>query len=33
MIEFKWIVVILTVVVSALFVYLTGKEDDERISK
>ena len=33
MIEFKWMVVILTVVVSALFIYLTGKEDDERISK
>jgi len=29
MIAFKWIVVILTVAVSALFVYLTGKEDDE----
>jgi hypothetical protein len=25
MIEFKWMVVILTFVVSALFIYLTGK--------
>jgi hypothetical protein len=33
MIEFKWMIVILTVVVSALFIYLTGKGDDERISK
>jgi hypothetical protein len=33
MVEFKWMVVILTVVVSTLFIYLTGKEDDERISK
>ena len=33
MIEFKWTVVILTILVSALFIYLTGKEGDERISK
>jgi len=33
MIEFKWTVVILTIVVSALFIYLTGKEDNERVSK
>jgi hypothetical protein len=33
MIEFKWTVVILTIAVSALFIYLTGKEDDERVSK
>jgi len=33
MIEFKWMIVILTVVVSALFMYLAGKGDDERISK
>jgi len=33
MIEFKWMVVILTVIVSALFIYLTGKEDEERVSK
>ena len=30
MIAFKWIVVILTVAVSALFVYLTGKEKDKK---
>ena len=29
MIEFKWMVVILTFVVSALFIYLTGKGKDE----
>ena len=33
MIEFKWTVVILTIVVSALFIYLTGKDDNERVSK
>jgi len=27
MIEFKWMIVILTVIVSALFIYLTGKEE------
>jgi len=31
MIEFKWTVVILTIVDSALFIYLTGKEDDKRV--
>lgn len=30
MIEFKWMVVILTMLVSALFIYLTGKEDGDR---
>jgi len=30
MIEFKWMVVILTIVVSGLFIYLTGKEEAER---
>jgi hypothetical protein len=29
MIEFKWMVVILMFVVSALFIYLTGKGKDE----
>ena len=29
MIEFKWMVVILTFAVSALFIYLTGKGKDE----
>ena len=29
MIEFKWMVVILTFVVSALFIYLTGKGKNE----
>ena len=29
MIEFKWMVVILTILVSALFIYLTGKADDK----
>lgn len=29
MIEFKWMIVILTVVVSALFMYLTGKSEKE----
>jgi hypothetical protein len=33
MIEFKWMVVILTIVVSALFIYLTGKEENENINK
>ena len=28
MIEFKWMVVILTFVVSALFIFLTGKGND-----
>lgn len=28
MIEFKWMVVVLTFVVSALFIYLTGKGED-----
>ena len=27
MITFKWLVVILTIVVSGLFIYLTGKEE------
>ena len=29
MVEFKWIVVILTIAVSALFIYLTGKEKNK----
>ena len=29
MIAFKWLVVILTVVVSALFIYLTGKQEEK----
>ena len=29
MIEFKWMVVIMTLLVSAFFIYLTGKENDE----
>jgi len=29
MIEFKWMVVVLTFVVSALFIYLTGKGKGE----
>lgn len=29
MIEFKWMVVILTVIVSAFFIYLTGKGNRE----
>jgi hypothetical protein len=29
MIEFKWTVVILTIAVSALFIYLTGKEESK----
>ena len=28
MIAFKWMVVILTIVVSALFIYLTGKKEN-----
>jgi len=28
MIAFKWMVVILTIALSALFVYLTGKEEN-----
>jgi len=31
MIEFKWTVVILTIAVSVLFIYLTGKEDNEQV--
>ena len=31
MIEFKWTVVILTITVSILFIYLTGKEDNEQV--
>ena len=27
MIAFKWLVVILTIIVSGLFIYLTGKEE------
>jgi hypothetical protein len=27
MIEFKWTAVILTIILSALFIYLTGKEE------
>jgi len=30
MIAFKWMVVILTIIVSGLFVYLTGKEEKSR---
>jgi len=29
MIAFKWMVVILTIIVSGLFVYLTGKEENK----
>lgn len=29
MIEFKWMVIILTVLLSAFFIYLTGNGDDE----
>jgi hypothetical protein len=29
MVEFKWMVVILTIAVSALFIYLTGKEKNK----
>jgi hypothetical protein len=29
MITFKWLVVILTVVVSALFIYLTGEKEEK----
>jgi len=29
MIEFKWMVVILTMIISALFIYLTGKEKND----
>ena len=28
MIEFKWMVVILTIAISALFIYLTGKGEN-----
>ena len=30
MIEFKWMVVILTILVSGLMIYLTGKREDKR---
>jgi hypothetical protein len=30
MIEFKWLVIILTTLVSILFIYLTGKEENEQ---
>lgn len=30
MIEFKWMVVILTMLVSALLIYVTGKKDGDR---
>jgi len=30
MIEFKWLVVILTFIVSAWFIYLTGKGKDQK---
>jgi len=29
MIEFKWMIVIMTTLVSILFIYLTGKEKEE----
>ena len=29
MIAFKWMIVILTVVVSTLFIYLTGKQEEK----
>ena len=29
MIEFKWLVVVLTFIVSALFIYLTGKGESK----
>jgi len=29
MIEFKWFVIILTIAVSAMFIYLTGKEKEK----
>jgi hypothetical protein len=29
MVEFKWMVVVLTFVVSALFIYLTGKGENK----
>ena len=29
MIEFKWMVIILTILVSILFIYLTGKADQD----
>ena len=28
MIEFKWFVIILTIALSAIFIYLTGKDED-----
>jgi len=28
MIEFKWFVIILTIALSAMFIYLTGKDED-----
>ena len=33
MIEFKWMVVILTILVSGLMIYLTGKREDKRDEK
>lgn len=30
MIEFKWMVVILTILVSGLMIYLTGKRENKR---
>ena len=33
MIEFKWTVVILTILVSGLMIYLTGKREDKRDEK
>jgi hypothetical protein len=29
MIEFKWMIVILTIAVSMLMIYLTGKQDED----
>jgi len=33
MIEFKWMVVILTTLLSMLFIYLTGKQDEDKLRK
>lgn len=30
MIEFKWIVIILTYLLAVYFIYLTGKEDEKK---
>lgn len=30
MIEFKWMVVIMTTLLSVFFIYLTGKQEEER---